>query len=76
MGERRGACRVLVGKPERRKALGRPWIRWEDNIKLHLWKVGWDHELDSSDSGQGQVAVCCECGNEFSGSITCGEFLG
>ena len=36
MGERRGACRVLVGKPEGKKPLGRPRHRWEDNIKMDL----------------------------------------
>ena len=32
------------------------------------------HGLDRSGSGQGQVAGCCECGNETSGCIKCGEF--
>ena len=36
MGQRRGACRVLVGKPEGKKLLGRPRHRWEDNIKMDL----------------------------------------
>jgi hypothetical protein len=36
MGERRGAYRVLVGKPEGRRPLGRPRRRWEDNIKMDL----------------------------------------
>jgi hypothetical protein len=36
MGERRGAYRALVGKPERMRPLGRPWLRWEDNIKMDL----------------------------------------
>jgi len=40
MGERRGVCRVLVGKPERKKPLGRPRRRWEDNIKMDLQEVG------------------------------------
>jgi hypothetical protein len=40
MGERRGACRALVGKPEGRRPLGRPRRRWEDNIKMDLRKVG------------------------------------
>jgi len=40
MGERIGAHRVLVGKPERRKPLGRPRHRWEDNIKMDLQEVG------------------------------------
>jgi hypothetical protein len=41
MGERRGAYRVLVGKPEGRRPLGRPRRRWEDNIKMDLQEVGW-----------------------------------
>jgi hypothetical protein len=51
MGERRGAYRVLVGKPEGRRPLGRPRRRWEDNIKMDLREVGWGHELDQSGSG-------------------------
>jgi hypothetical protein len=38
-GERRGACRVLMGKPEGMRKLGRPRCRWEDNIKLDLQEV-------------------------------------
>jgi hypothetical protein len=41
MGERRGAYRALVGKPEGRRPLGRPRRRWEDNIKMDLRGVGW-----------------------------------
>ena len=40
MGERRGACKALVGKPEGRRLLGRPRRRWEDNIKIDLPDVG------------------------------------
>ena len=39
MGERRGLCRVLVGKPEGKRPLGRPRFRWEDNIKVDLQEV-------------------------------------
>ena len=39
MGERRGAYRVLVGKPEGKRSLGRPRRRWEDNIKMDLHEV-------------------------------------
>jgi hypothetical protein len=35
---------------------------------MDLGQVGWGHEVDRSGSGQGQVAVSCECGNESSGS--------
>jgi len=40
MGEGRGVHRVLVGKPEGKRPLGRPRHRWEDNIKMDLWEVG------------------------------------
>jgi hypothetical protein len=40
MGEGRGMYRVLVGKPEGKKPLGRPRRRWEDNIKMDLREVG------------------------------------
>jgi len=40
MGERRGVYRVLVGKPEGRRPLGRPRHRWEDNIRMDLREVG------------------------------------
>jgi len=40
MGERRGVYRVLVGKPEGKRPLGRPMRRWKDNIKMDLQKVG------------------------------------
>ena len=41
MGERRGGYRVLVGKPEVRRSLGRPSSRWEDNIKIDFWRLAW-----------------------------------
>jgi hypothetical protein len=41
MGMGRGAYRVLVGRPEGRRPLGRPRRRWEDNIKMDLQEVGW-----------------------------------
>jgi hypothetical protein len=42
MGERRGACRALVGKPEGKRPLGRLRRRWEDNIKTDFREVGWE----------------------------------
>ncbi|KAJ4441667.1 hypothetical protein ANN_11525 [Periplaneta americana] len=42
MGKSRNAYRVLVGRPEGKKPLGRPRRRWEDNIKMDLRKVGYD----------------------------------
>jgi len=41
MMERRGAYIVLVGNPERKRPLGRPRRRWEDNIKVDLQEVGY-----------------------------------
>jgi hypothetical protein len=41
MGERRGVYRVLVGKPDGKRTLGRPRHRWEDNNKMDLQEVGW-----------------------------------
>jgi hypothetical protein len=40
MGEERGVHRVLVGKPEGKRLLGRPRRRWEDNIKMDVQEVG------------------------------------
>jgi hypothetical protein len=39
MRERRGVCRVLVGKPEGKRPPGRPRRRWADNIKMDLQEV-------------------------------------
>ena len=52
MWERRGVYRVLVGKPEGKRPLGRPRRRWEDNIKMDLEEVGiWEYGLDRAGSG-------------------------
>jgi hypothetical protein len=42
MGEGRGVYRILVGRPEGKKPLGRLRRRWEDNIKMHLREIGID----------------------------------
>jgi len=41
MVERRGVYRVLMGKPEGKRSLGRSRHRWEDNIKMGLQQVEW-----------------------------------
>jgi hypothetical protein len=41
MRENRNAYRLLVGKPQRRRPLGRPRRRWVDNIGMDLVEVGW-----------------------------------
>jgi hypothetical protein len=40
VGEGRDVHRVMVGKPDRKRPLGRPRCRWEDNIKMDLREVG------------------------------------
>jgi hypothetical protein len=75
MGERRGAYRALVGKPEGKRPLGRPRRRWEDNIKMDLREVGcggadWINLAQDTDRWRARVY-----GDEPSGSIKCGEFL-
>jgi hypothetical protein len=40
-GEKRNAYRLLVGKPEGKRPLGRPRCRWVDNIRMDLGEVGW-----------------------------------
>jgi hypothetical protein len=42
MGETRNAYRILVGKQEGKRPLGRPRRRWVDNIKMKLREIGWD----------------------------------
>ena len=40
LGERRHACRVLVGKPEGKRSLGRPRCKWEGNIRIDIEVMG------------------------------------
>jgi hypothetical protein len=42
MSQGRCVCRVFVGRPERKRPLGRPRRRWEDNIKMDLREIGID----------------------------------
>jgi len=76
MGQGRGVYRVLVGKPEGKRPLGRPRRRWGDNINMDLHEVGggcgdWMELAER----QGQVAGTCEYGDEPSGSKNTGHFL-
>ncbi|KAJ4428715.1 hypothetical protein ANN_25708 [Periplaneta americana] len=60
MGESRNAYRVLVGRPEGKRPLGRPRRRWEDNIKMDLREVGYDDREWinlAQDRGQWRVYV-------------------
>jgi len=76
MGEERGVYRVFVGKPEGKRPLGRSKHRWVANIRMDLQEVGCGY-MDWIGLAQDrvQVANACECGNEPSGSVKCGEFL-
>jgi hypothetical protein len=42
MWETRNAYRILVGKPEGKRPLGRPRCKWVDNIKMAFREIGWD----------------------------------
>jgi len=73
MGEERGVYRVLVGKLEGRRPLGRPRRRWVDNIRTDLQEVGcgymdWIGLAQDRDTALSSVRAC-ECGNEPSGSV-------
>ena len=61
MGERIDAYGVLMGRPDGNRPLGRSSLRWDDNIKIVLEELGRGYGLDSSSSGQEQVAGSYEC---------------
>jgi hypothetical protein len=75
MGERRCAYRVLVGKPEGKRPLGRPRRRWEDTTKMDLQEVGWGNVDCMTWLRIGTGAGNCKRGNELSRAIKCGELL-
>jgi hypothetical protein len=50
MGEERKVYKVLVGKPEVKRPLGRPKRRWEDGIRMDLREIGWGCGLDLTGS--------------------------
>jgi hypothetical protein len=72
MGDKRNGYRLLVGKPEGKRLLGRPRQRWMDNISVDHGEVGWG---DVDWIGLEQVGRSCEFGNEPLGSIKCWETI-
>ena len=75
-GWRGGVYGDLVGKPGGNRPLGRPRLRWEDNIKMDLQEVGVRVFTGSSWLRIGTVGGhSCECGNEPPGFIKCVEYL-
>jgi hypothetical protein len=75
MGTKRVAYRILVGRPDGKRPLGRPRLRWEVNIKMYLQQFGW-----GAWTGLIWLRIvtgdrACEYGNGRSGSKKCGEFL-
>ena len=62
MEQGRGVHRVLVGKPEGKRQLGRPRLRWEDNIKMDFQEVGggcgdWIEVVQDRDSWRALVST-------------------
>jgi hypothetical protein len=76
MRKRNGIYKDMVRKPEGRRPFGRPRRGWEDNIKMDLQEVGWEEAWTGSSWLRiGTSGGTCECGDEPSGPIKCGEFL-
>jgi hypothetical protein len=75
MGEGRDVYRILVGKREGKRPLGRPRHRWEDKIKMDFQEVGCGG-MDWIELAQVRdVAGTCECGNEPSSCVKCREIF-
>jgi hypothetical protein len=69
MGEEIKVYKILMGKTEGMRPLGRPRSRCgKMGSEWLLGRLAWGCGLDSTGSGQGPVAGCCECGDEPSGS--------
>jgi hypothetical protein len=67
MGEERKVYKVLVGKPEGKRPLGRPRRRWEDGVRMELREIGLGG-VDWIRLAQDRDQCCCEYGDKPSGS--------
>jgi hypothetical protein len=76
MGEKRNAYRLLVGKPEAKRSLGRPRRRRVDNIKIVLLEIGWGSvDWIGLAQDRDQVESSYELAIQPSGSIKCWECI-
>jgi hypothetical protein len=73
-GKEERCLQGFVGKPEERSALGRPTRRRKITLKWTFERLDRWAWTGSIWLRQGDVAGCCECGDEPSGFIKCGEF--
>ena len=55
IGQRRCAYRILMGKTQGKRPLGRARRRWEDNNKIDLQEVGWEHGLKTDNGPSGSI---------------------
>jgi hypothetical protein len=70
-GEKRNEYRLLMGKPEGKRPLGRPRSRWVDNIRTDLVEVGWGDVDWIGLANDRKIGSCCEFGVEPSSSMKC-----
>jgi hypothetical protein len=72
MEEKRNAYRILIGKPEGKRPIGRPRRRWVDNIKIDLREIGWNGmDWMNLDQDRDQWTTLVSTVMNFSGSIKC-----
>jgi hypothetical protein len=70
VGETRNAYTIFVGRPEAKKSLGSPKLRWNDNIKSVTYGIRVGRcVLNASGSERSRVVGSCDHGNDLSGSI-------
>jgi hypothetical protein len=74
MEARRNACRIIVGKTDRKRPLRRRRRRWVDNIKMDLQEIGWGGMVWINLAQERDQWMTCEHG-EPSGYIKCWEVL-